>query len=39
MEVGYMKIGEATQIYSAKLHEYWDQKLSLEKQKKDLEEK
>ncbi|MFA9465133.1 MAG: hypothetical protein ACERKN_12690 [Velocimicrobium sp.] len=34
-----MKIGEARQIYSAQLHEYWDQKLSLAKKKKELEEK
>ena len=34
-----MKIGEARQIYSAQMDEYWEQKLSLAKQKKELEEK
>lgn len=34
-----MKIGEARQIYSVQLNKYWDQKQSLAKQKKELEEK
>lgn len=34
-----MKIGEARQIYSAQLHNYWDQKLSLARKKKELEAK
>lgn len=34
-----MKIGEARQIYSAQLHEYQKQKLSLAAQKKDMEKK
>lgn len=34
-----MKIGEARQIYSAQLRSYQEQKLSLAKQRKDLEKK
>ncbi len=34
-----MKIGEARQIYSTQLHNYWEQKLSLAKKKKELEAK
>lgn len=34
-----MKIGEARQIYSAQLHEYQKQKLSLAAQKKEMEKK
>lgn len=34
-----MKIGEARQLYSGKIHEYQNQKRSLSKQKKELEEK
>lgn len=34
-----MKIGEARETYSGKIHEYQDQKRSLAKQKKELEEK
>ena len=34
-----MKIGEARQAYSGKIHEYQKQKLSLARQKKELEEK
>ncbi|WMJ86050.1 hypothetical protein [Anaerocolumna sp. MB42-C2] len=34
-----MKIGEAKQIYSARFEEFWDQKLSLAKKKKALDEK
>lgn len=34
-----MKIGEARAVYSAQLQKYWNQKLSLAKQKKQLEEK
>lgn len=34
-----MKIGEARQIYSAQLRSYQEQKISLAKQKKDLEKK
>ena len=34
-----MKIGEARQIYSAQLRSYREQKLSLAKQRKDLEKK
>lgn len=34
-----MKIGEARQIYSAQIKEFQQQKLSLAKQKKDLEHK
>ena len=34
-----MKIGEARDLYSGKIHEYQKQKLSLAKQKKELEEK
>ena len=34
-----MKIGEARKIYSAQLHEFQQQKLSLAKQKKELERK
>jgi hypothetical protein len=34
-----MKIGQARQVYSAKLQEYWDQKIALAKKKKELEEK
>ena len=34
-----MKIGEAREIYAAKLNEFWEQKLALSKQKKALEEK
>lgn len=34
-----MKIGEARQLYSGKIHEYQQQKLSLSKQKKELDEK
>ena len=33
-----MKIGEAREIYAAKLNEFWEQKLALSKQKKALEE-
>lgn len=34
-----MKIGEARELYSGKIHEYQQQKLSLSKQKKELDEK
>lgn len=34
-----MKIGEARDLYSGKIHEYQKQKSSLAKQKKELEEK
>lgn len=34
-----MKLGEARSIYSAQLQQYWNQKTSLAKQKKQLEEK
>lgn len=34
-----MNIGEARAVYSAQLQKYWNQKLSLAKQKKQLEEK
>ena len=34
-----MKIGEARKIYSAQLKEFQEQKLSLAKQKKELERK
>lgn len=34
-----MKIGEARQVYSGKIHEYQEQKRSLAKQKTELEEK
>lgn len=34
-----MTVNKARQIYSAQLQKYWDQKLSLAKQKKELEEK
>lgn len=34
-----MKIGEARQLYSGKIHEYQNQKRTLYKQKKELEEK
>lgn len=34
-----MTIGEARKIYSGQIHEFWNQKLSLAKQKKELESK
>lgn len=34
-----MTIGEARKIYSGQIHEFWNQKLSLAKQKKELEAK
>lgn len=34
-----MKIGDARQIYSGQIHEFWNKKLSLAKQKKELEAK
>lgn len=34
-----MKIGDARKIYSARFEEFWDQKMSLAKKKKELEEK
>ena len=34
-----MKIGDAAKIYSAQLKDFWEQKRTLAKQKKDLEEK
>ena len=34
-----MTIGEAMKIYSGQIHEFWNQKLSLAKQKKELESK
>ncbi len=34
-----MTIGEARKIYSGQIHEFYSQKLSLAKQKKELEEK
>ena len=37
-EVICMKIGDAAKIYSAQLKDFWEQKRTLAKQKKDLEE-
>lgn len=34
-----MKIGDARQIYSGQIHEFWNKKLSLAKQKKELDAK
>jgi hypothetical protein len=34
-----MKIGDARNLYSTQLHAFWNQKVSLAKQKKELEQK